>query len=352
MKKIPVIALLLALLLPSLAYAATLTLTFAGDTTLGADAPYYSNKNAYPAIIEENGYEYPFKNVRHLFESDDLTMVNLEGALKDNQSDMKKGVPYHFRGPTEFAKILPLASIEAVNLGNNHTKDYGDSGLQSTKDALTKEGVGYAVDRDIYYFEKEGIRIAVLGFYYSHYTMNRDWIRETVPLLKQQGVHFVVVHLHAGTEYSNKHSKKAQAAARQLIDLGADLIIGHHPHVLQGIEIYKDRTILYSLGNFSFGGARTPKKATLPTLVAQFKIEFDGTDYVSQQLILHPARSTGYDEETVYQPVLVTGAEAENVMKIIQGDTKFTLNPFQEGEGAVQEAVVNPAKREPPIIAQ
>jgi Putative enzyme of poly-gamma-glutamate biosynthesis (capsule formation) len=340
MKKAVALILLAALMLPSFACAGTLTLTFAGDCTLGADAPNFNNKSAFPALIEENGYEYPFKNVKHLFENDDLTMVNLEGVLSDDKSDMKKGVPYHFRGPAAYAKMLPLASIEAVNLGNNHTKDFGFTGLQATKDALAAENVGYCIDQDIYYFEKDGIKIAVLGFFYSHFTMNRDWMATAIPALKrEQGVHFVVAHLHAGEEYSNKHSKKAQTAAYRLIDLGVDLVIGHHPHVLQGLEIYKDRTIVYSLGNFSFGGTRTPKKATLPTMVAQFEIEFEGTDYISQQMTIYPARCTGYDDDSLFQPVLVEGEEAEAVMKIIQKDTKFALNPFVAGVGAVQEPV-------------
>ncbi len=340
MKKTFLLVLILVLLLPAMACATTLTLTFGGDCTLGADAPYFNNKTAYPAIIEKNGMDYPFKNMLALFQNDDLTMVNLEGVLKDDKTDMKKGVPYHFRGPTAYTEILTRASIEAVNLGNNHTKDFGDSGLASTKEALAAAGVGYCIDRDIYYYEKDGIKIAVLGFYYAHYNMNRDWVAQALPELKQSHeVDFIVVHLHAGEEYSNTHSRNAQSVARKLIDLGADLIIGHHPHVLQGMEVYKNRTIIYSLGNFSFGGTRTPKKATLPTVVAQFKIEFEGKDYQSQQLTLYPARCTGYDNDTVFQPVLVTGTEAEKVMGIIQKDTKFTLNPFIEGQGAVQEAI-------------
>lgn len=340
MKKRALLLLTVILLaLPALSLATTITMTFAGDCTLGADAPYFANEKAYPALIEKYGYGYPFKNMLPLFENDDLTMINFEGVLQDSEKGQRKGLPYHFRGPEAYAAILNEASIESVNLGNNHSNDYGAKGLLSTKEALTAHGVGFCVDRDIYYFEKDGVKVAVLGFFKANFNLNRNWVKDAIPALRDEGVDFVVVHLHSGDEYSLKHSRVSQSIARRLIDLGADLVIGHHPHVIQGIEVYKNRTILYSLGNFSFGGTRSAKKPTLPTMVARFEIVFDGETYQSQQLTIHPAYCVGEGAEQNYQPRLVTGTEAETVMKQIQKDTPFTLNPFVEGQGAVQAPI-------------
>lgn len=342
MKKRAALALMVLLALcPLWAQAAQITLTFAGDCVLGADQPYFDHPAAYPAFIEKYGYGYPFEKVKSLFENDDLTMVNLEGVLTDAPFKMRKGLPYHFRGPTDYTEILKAAGIEAVNLGNNHTNDFGPDGLGATKAALKNAGIGYCVDRDIYYFEKDGITIAVLGFFKENFNLNRKWVAQVLPGLKEAGADFVIVHLHSGVEYDNKHSPISQSIAHRLIDLGADLIVGHHPHVLQGLEIYKNRLILYSLGNFSFGGTRGVKKATIPSLIARVEVAFEGKTFVSQQLTLHPARATGYTDGEKYQPLLVTGEEAQNVMKILQKDTKFTLNPFIEGQGAVQEPVLS-----------
>ena len=123
------------------------------------------------------------------------------------------------------------------------------------------------------------------------------------------------------------------------IDYGADLIVGTHPHVLQGIEIYKNRIIFYSLGNFSFGGNKQPKPPSIPTAVMQVKLDFNDDGLYSSQFTIHPYHATGTQPMNNYQPVPVTGADAQNVMDILQNDTPFPLNPFVEGEGAVQDVI-------------
>ena len=317
--------------------ATTIKISFAGDCTLGADPDWYNYGRSYIKVIEKEGMAYPFSLVKSLFEKDDLTMVNLEGVFKDNTADKRRHVKYNFRGPTSFAQILPLGSVELVTLANNHTLDYGKSGLASTQKALTEVGVDYCIDQTVYYYEKDGARIAFIGFSRYSYNTHKRWLRTALPEMKENGVDFVIVNLHAGNEYSTAIYPVARRIAHELIDLGADLIIGHHPHVLQGMEIYKNRPILYSIGNFSFGGNWRLNIASLDTVVVQADIEFDDKGYLSQQITFFPAHSSGTVEFNDYRPLLVTGEAADRVMEKIQKSTEFPLNPFVEGIGAVQD---------------
>ena len=317
----------------------TITFTFAGDCVVGAGARVYGKLGSYIDFIKTRGPEYPFAKVRDLFAGDDVTMVNLEGVLQDSADGKRSGPLYHFRGPTAYTQILTLAGIEAVNLGNNHSMDYGLRGLQSTRDALNAAGIGYCIDEDVYYYHKQGVTVAVLGFRGSGFTPRNAVAERLIPELKQSGVQFIIVHLHSGTEYSNRHSSATQAIARRLIDIGADFIVGHHPHVLQGVEVYKNRTILYSLGNFSFGGIRGVRNAAIQTMAVRLTVVFDER-YQSQQITLYPARSAGYTQKEWYQPVLVGGKEADAIINLVQKDTAFPLQPYREGFGAVQDILI------------
>ena len=156
---------------------------------------------------------------------------------------------------------------------------------------------------------------------------------------------FVIVCLHHGEEYQDKHNDKDQTRfARHAIDSGADLVVGTHPHVLQGIEVYKNRLIFYSLGNFVFGGNKNPlsdKKTAkqIPTALMSVELQFDQNQLYSTQFTIHPYYETGDEQINNYQPVPVTADKAQRVMDILQSDTPFTLNPFIEGEGAVQDII-------------
>ncbi len=327
----------LCLLCGASAQASTVKLTFAGDCTLGADPRWYDSEESFITVIEREGFAYPFSQVKHLFEADDLTLVNLEGVLKDDGRNMRPGVPFNFRGPTAYTEILRLGSIEAVNLSNNHITDYKESGIRSTKAALSEAGIGYCMATEAYTFEKDDVRIAFFGLKFRDYNANREWFKQTIPELKANGTDFVVIQMHEGEEYSPQHAGAVQEMAHRLIDLGADLIVAHHPHVLQGIEIYQNRTILYSLGNFAFGGNPRLDPLSLPTMIVQVTLEFDKAGYLSQQLTIVPAHSSGTDAFNDFRPVLVGGAEAEHVLALIQADTAFPLAPYVEGKGAVQK---------------
>lgn len=334
----------LMLLCPAWALGETeMTFTFTGDCALGCNYSWVNAPISFVKVIEANDYAYPFVNVKEIFENDDLTVINLENVLQDSDAGRASGRKYNFRGPTDYVNMITQNSIEACSLGNNHIKDFGSRGLTSTKDTLTGGGVGWFIDKDVFVFEKDGVKVALLSYWESSFNSHKKWLKTELPRLKsEEGVDFIVICLHAGDEYRFKHSKSVTEKARLAIDYGADLVVGTHPHVLQGMEVYKDRTIFYSLGNFVFGGNRKYQEGRIQGMLAQVKLTFaDDGAYQSQQATLIPCQITGTFPQNNYQPFLLSGGEAQAVIDLIQADTDFPLPAYEEGIGSVLPPVEN-----------
>jgi poly-gamma-glutamate capsule biosynthesis protein CapA/YwtB (metallophosphatase superfamily) len=333
--------LILLLLIPSaLADDVTLTLSFAGDCTLGSQEYLRNQNDAFDSYIKKYGTEYPFEKVRDLFLKDDWTVVNLECVLSDSAAGENTKQTYRFRGPSSFTDILASGGVDMVNLANNHTDDYGKSGLQSTKDILMQAGIPYCHNEDVYILEKKGIRIAFLGICVTDYDTLGKFINEKVAALKsEENCQFVIVNFHYGWEYSFVHNKKQKLTSHELIASGADLVVGTHPHVVQGIENYKNRLILYSVGNFSFGGNAKLNDRSLQAYIAQVTLTFSDGKFKSQQLNIIPVHTTATQPKSNFQPFFVTGELAQAVVDRIQGDTPFPLKPYTEGVGAMQDPI-------------
>ena len=142
-------------------------------------------------------------------------------------------------------------------------------------------------------------------------------------------------------DIQDQHLRIQEQFAHAVLDYGADIVVGHHPHVLQGVEVRDGKTICYSIGNFVFGG--NAKVRAPYTAMFQFTLTFtDEGEYLGHQLNIIPALPSGDKENNNYQPVLATGEDAEAAMALIQRDTDFPLNPYVEGVGAVQDFVPAP----------
>ena len=320
----------------------TVTLTFVGDCTLGGEDWLINREGSFHDYARKEGYTYFFEKMRDFFSEDDLTIINFEGVLKDDSRDAVNKT-YCFRGPTDFARILPLSSIEAVNLDNNHTLDYGKRGKTSTVEALTGAGVHVFDELTPYIFEKDGIKIAFFGMQRVHFFSLREQLKEQIRILREEeGVNAIIFSQHAGTEYSSQHTNAQIDLAHKLIDMGADFIAGSHPHVVQGMDIYKNRTICYSLGNFAFGGNASVKAIETVVVDAALTFDDDGT-YLGQQLTLYPANISGTYPQNNFQPILVSGDAAQAVMKLIQLDTPYELAPYTDEAGCAQQPYL-PAK--------
>lgn len=338
------LALLLILaLLPGLASAGeeltVVKLTFAGDCTLGGHEGWMNYTiGTFRVMQQEVGnYTYFLEKVQDIFANDDCTVVNLEVVLADSARGLNPERKWNFRGTTDYVNILTQGSVEAVTLGNNHARDFGAPGFDSTRETLKGAGVGYCVDQEVFFFEKDGVRIAFLGFWETSFRSHKKWLTAEIPRLKtEENCAAVVILYHGGREYNLKHAASQQEDMRWAIDAGADLVVGHHPHVLQGVEYYKNRAIFYSLGDFCYGGNRKPREAEYPTIVLGVELAFDHSGLVWQQTTIHPARISGTAPRNNYQPYLVTGEQAEDVMNRLQNDTAHELAPYVEDQGALQ----------------
>lgn len=338
---------LLILLLPLPVLAENVVITFLGDCTIGGEDRVREEPTSFDAYLAQYGYDYFFREVQSVIGHDDLTIANLEGCFIDFSSGAMEKT-YNFRGPKHYVNVLTSSSIEAVSFANNHSLDYGYDGVTHTTRTLDEAGLPWfgtndAVEKS-WVYEKGNVRIGFVAmevnyWYYKHRTM----LKNQVQALKDDGCDLIIAVMHGGEEYNPKHWRVQRQFADAVIDYGADLVIGHHPHVLQGITVTNGRTICYSLGNFVFGG--NAKVRAPYTAMFQFNLSFtEEGDYLGHQLTIIPALPSGNKEQNNYQPVLATGADAEKVMSQIQHDTSFKLSPYVEGVGAVQPFVPAPTK--------
>ena len=247
-------------------------LSFAGDCTLGTMYQVYGATASFPGLVGDN-FDYPFAAVQEWFANDDFTMVNLEGPLTNEGTPAEK--TYCFRGDPKFANILPAGSVECVTLANNHSEDFGAIGYENTQKALDGVSVAYAGNGETIIVETErGLKIGILAvaFYIDHEEMT-----EKIIALKDQGAQVVIVAFHWGNEGYYSHTYDQSLYAYTAIDAGADIIFGHHPHVLQSIEEYNGGIIYYSLGNFAFGGNDCPKDFDTALISQEVIVDVDGT---------------------------------------------------------------------------
>jgi len=343
MRRVLLIALILSLMLPAFALAdQTVLMTFTGDVVLGGEPDIARDPKSFTSIHKKEGDEYFFANVMDLFKADDLTIINFEGVFQENNNGAVKDKTYLFRAHPDMVSILTASSIEVCNLANNHSRDYNQAGYLRTQQTLTENNIGWYGKKEHFIWEKGNIKIAFMGLNTTEYYDNRAWFRQEIPRLKnEEGVDMVIFTFHVGHEYARLHIKRQAEYAKAAIDAGADLVIEHHPHVIQGTEVYNNRTIFYSLGNCSFGGNfnighhfEDPSITALESVIVQAEITFDDDgNYKGQQMKLYPIHTSGTFPQSNYQPVRVTGEDAQRVMELIQNDTPYELSPFDETLG-------------------
>jgi poly-gamma-glutamate synthesis protein (capsule biosynthesis protein) len=206
-----------------------ITISAAGDCTLGVDSRYNNTFNSY---YNKNGSAYFLKKVKKVFSKDDATIVNLEGPLTTSTSRASK--TFTFKGPAKYAKILTKGSVEVVNTANNHTFDFGSSGYSDTTKALKKNKIAYCRNSAIAYKTVKGVKIAFLGFSSLEGVSNAT-VKSTIQTAKRKKAKIIIVSFHWGIEKDYYPNSTQKSLARSAIDNGATLVLGHHPHVLQGI---------------------------------------------------------------------------------------------------------------------
>ena len=291
----------------------SLTLSVVGDCTLGTDETfdYDTSLNAY---YENYGADYFLQNVKDIFSTDDLTIANFEGTLTD--SDEREDKTFAFKAPASYASILTGGSVEAVNTANNHSHDYGEQSFDDTLAALDDAGIVHFGYDETAVMDVKGIKVGLVGIYelYDHLEREQQ-LKDNIAKVKADGAQLIVAIFHWGNETETVPDSSQTTLGRIAIDEGADLVCGHHPHVLQGIETYKGKNIVYSLGNFCFGGNSSP--SDMDTMIYQqtFTIDADGVkkDNVTN-IIPCSISSAAYDGYNNYQPTPAEGDEATRIL--------------------------------------
>ena len=276
-------------------------LTFVGDCTFGCNKGRENAESAFPKTVGDD-YGYPFRNVLAYFTEDDCSFANLEGVLGD-QGKPLSGKKYTFRGTGDYTKILTENSVDAVTLANNHSGDYGTEGYEETKRLLDEAKVHYVEDMTCLLMGTErGLTIALYAAEQSQGKNDQERIIADIREIKEAGyADLIVCAFHWGRENKFRNNEVQQQLGHAAIDAGADIIWGHHPHVLQPIEEYNGGIIFYSLGNFAFGGNSAPKD--LDTALVQQEVirEVDGSIRLGQLTIV-PCSVNSAGSSNNYQP--------------------------------------------------
>ena len=295
----------------------TIDMTFVGDCMLATYmGQHYEGSFSWYAANYPNTYF--FEKVQDTFANDDFTVVNLENVLTDNNlSEVAKdhSPAYWYKAPTSNANILTASSIEAVSLANNHFGDYGTQGRTDTMAAVETVGLPYGTNDQTIYLEKDGFTIAVI----CHGLWSEWQASQIIPRIQEasEKSDYQIVFYHGGKERIHSPEQWKIRASRSLVDAGADLVIGNHPHVLQPMEMYIGVRIFYSLGNFCFGGNSAPSDMDSMIFQQTFTISNDGVkaDNVTNIIPCSISSAYGYNN---YQPTPAEGDEKTRIMEKIQ----------------------------------
>ena len=301
--------------LPDITPYTTITISAAGCTTLGGDARW-AGYHRFMREFNLNGHSFFLYNVRDIFYASDLAILNLEGTLTYAEEHMDK--TFVFRGPPHFARILSEGAVDIVSIANNHTIDFFDRGYRDTRRALYAEGILYFGNEFNTIVEVNGINVGLFGFrVWNPYSYNRNRIVAAVEDLRSRGAQLVIAFHHWGDENVNMANDVQRTMGRWTVEAGADLVLGSHPHVIQGIEVYQGVNIVYSLANFSFGGNSNPPDQD--SFIFQQTFTFrDGELVRDNDTYIIPVFVSSTREYNNFQPTVADGAEGERILRRIE----------------------------------
>jgi poly-gamma-glutamate synthesis protein (capsule biosynthesis protein) len=291
-----------------------------GDCTIGTDDNFYKPASL-PAMVQNqsNDMSYLFKNVAEVFKNDDITTANLETTF--TTSTIKKQKQFNFKGDPQLAKSLTLGFIEGVNLSNNHIYDYNQQGFDDTIKALKENNINYFGEGYKWLTTAKSMKFAFLGYQgWGYDTKYLENLKNDIQSLKAQN-YIVIINFHWGEESQYTPNSVQKYLAHYSVDNGADLIIGHHPHVIQGIEKYKDRYICYSLANFCFGGNSNPPDKD--TFIFQSSFKFTDNELSSIGVKVIPCSISSVSSKNDYSP---TPLNDTNKVRFLDKLNKLSIN--------------------------
>ncbi|KAE8558732.1 CapA family protein [Paenibacillus polymyxa] len=294
--------------------------------------------------LEQNGFDFPYQYLGSLFHKDDLTIANLETPVTTNGVGALNKT-YVYKSSPKALTAMAAAGIDAVNLANNHILDQGTSGLLDTLNYLDEKGIAHAgAGRNAkeayapHYFERNGIKIALLGA--TRVMPEANWnagaqqpgvagAYDSTAIVKsireaRNQADLVIVVAHWGKERATALESHQTELSHAFIDAGADLVVGGHPHVLQGMEQYKGKWIAYSTGNFIFSKSTVP--ATWDTAIFQATCTRNG----DCKMKLTPYRAD------LGQPIPLKDAEASKILQKVAALSPSNVSIGVDGTVSVQ----------------
>lgn len=293
-----------------------ITISLVGDCTIGTDITFDQSTSFVAKYNEVQDPSYFFREVRDIFAKDDLTVINMEGALTNSTGRADK--TFAFRGDPSYVEILTSGSVEAADVANNHSKDYGDQGFEDTIQYLEEAGIHTFGYDNVAIADVKGVKVGLIGIYELPDGLGRQQqVIDTIAKAKEEGAQIIIVSFHWGTEKEFYPDDIQKTLGHLAIDEGADLVVGHHPHVLQGIEEYKGKNIVYSLGNFCFGGNSNPSVKDTMIFQQIFTIE-DGVRVEDNRKNIIPCSLTSSAYRNNYQPIPLEGEEKERVLQNLE----------------------------------
>ena len=312
-----------------------ITISAAGDVTLG-NHQNQDYAGSFRQMYEQKGTAYFFQNVKDIFMQDDFTIVNFEGVLTFAEEKQEK--EYNMKGDPAYIDILTEGYVEAVSFGNNHRLDYLTRGSDDTVEAFEKAGIKYAYDKITGTYETKGITI---GFVSVNVVSGGSAVEKYLKygiekLIDEDKCQLVIAFCHWGIERENYPDDYQMELGRKCIDWGADLVLGAHPHVLQGVELYQGRFIVYSLANFCFGGNRNP--VDKDTMI--FQQTFTFIDDVKQEDItakVIPCLVSTVKKRNDFCPTPASGDEYKRVLERINDYSAPFLVTFDKEGNYVLE---------------
>ncbi len=294
----------------------SLTITFAGDCTLGTDENFSSDTSFNTKYESVGDPSYFMANVASIFAADDLTVANMEGTL--TTATQREDKTYAFKGSADYAQVLVKGNIETASLANNHSHDYGEQSYTDTISALDAAGIdSFGYDR-ICYRDVKGVKVALIGTYElaKHLDIQEE-MKQNIQTAKDNGAQITCVFFHWGNEKETVPDEIQVQLGHMAVDAGADLVVGSHPHVIQGYEKYNGRYIVYSLGNFCFGG--NPNPSDKDCMIFQQTFTVTGNDVATDDNInVIPCSISSASSYNNYQPTPAEGDEATRIQAKIE----------------------------------
>ena len=315
-----------------------ITISAVGDCTLGKD-PSSAYATSFNAAYDKNGADWFLQNVRSVFEEDDMTIANFEGTLTDSNSAADK--TFTFKGDDDYLKVLTGSGVDFMSFANNHAYDYGETGYKDTIQVFEENNVPYASYDKVGTYKVKGVKIGVVSVYGENaFTDIKNGIQE----LKDRDMDIIIVSMHSGAERVYYPAERQIQLGHLAVDEGADLVIGHHPHVLEGVEFYKGVYINYSIGNFCFGGNSHPTDLNTVILQKTFKLK-NGKLHRDDQLHIIPCSISSASSYNNYQPSILSGDQKQSILTKmnqysaslgVSFDSNGNAEPDQEESGSTK----------------